>query len=230
MPEEKPALVVSRSGVVRGLWYFVACFLIADEGLRLAGYAAGHPVVPGLVRLFDIDGELTAPAFFSACLHLGAAILLAAIGRTVPTALARSWNVLAVGFVYLAFDEAASIHEVLMDPMRDVLTRVGLPALNFAWTVIGAPAAFVVALVFRRFIVSLDRTTRRRFILAGAVFLGGALGLESIGSAVYAGNQTVYRAVVTLEEGMEMAGMVIFIDALLRYLREQQPHIQVKLD
>jgi hypothetical protein len=58
-------------------------------------------------------------------------------------------------------------------------------------------------------------------ILAGAIYVGGALGME-MAAGVYDerhGYNTATTAVLsTIEETMEMVGLVVFIHALMQYL------------
>ena len=54
------------------------------------------------------------------------------------------------------------------------------------------------------------------FLLAGAIYVGGAVGVEHwTGSDV---NSLHYNMWTTLEEGMEMAGVIVFIYALLDFM------------
>jgi hypothetical protein len=63
--------------------------------------------------------------------------------------------------------------------------------------------------------------TRILFLLAGVVYVGGALGMEMV-AGVYDQSHGYENAVTAtmanVEETMEMAGLVIFIYALTAYL------------
>ncbi len=54
------------------------------------------------------------------------------------------------------------------------------------------------------------------FLLAGAIYAGGAVGVEHWTGADV--NSLHYNMWTTLEEGMEMAGVVVFIYALLDFM------------
>jgi hypothetical protein len=74
--------------------------------------------------------------------------------------------------------------------------------------------------VFIKFITHLDQKTRYLFLIAGALYVGGAIGFEIIEN-LYAdayGQDLVYSMLQNLEEGMEMAGIIVFIYALLNYM------------
>ena len=87
-------------------------------------------------------------------------------------------------FVALSLDEAASIHERALVPLRRALSPTGV--LTFAWVI---PGALFVALVGAA--------------LYAACGMGLATAIESIA-----------------EETLEMAGIVVFIHALLVHLEQ----------
>ena len=72
------------------------------------------------------------------------------------------------------------------------------------------------------FLRRLPRATRDSFLIAGAVFVGGAMGVEALGrrsilDADLAAHG-VQRLMVTLEELLENLGVVLFVAAVLRHL------------
>jgi len=63
------------------------------------------------------------------------------------------------------------------------------------------------------------------FIMAGVIFLTGALGVEMLGAReadVYGYDTVIYGFLYSLEEMLEMLGVVLFIYALLSYLAQLQ--------
>jgi hypothetical protein len=76
-------------------------------------------------------------------------------------------------------------------------------------------------LAYLSFLARLPARTRRLLLTAGAVYVGGALGVESISgwqAAAHGEHNLGYHLIVTLEELCEMMGVVLFIYALLDYL------------
>ena len=75
--------------------------------------------------------------------------------------------------------------------------------------------------------LTLPRRTKILFALAGMVYLGGGLFLEIVEGWVFsnqAHRQGLLQGVIgALQESMEIAGIVIFIHALLKYLVENSP-------
>jgi hypothetical protein len=129
------------------------------------------------------------------------------------------WFGLALLFVYLSIDESAAIHERLSEPLRTALNTSG--SLRFAWVLVGAPLALVIALLYLRFLFHLPARTRNLFVLAGALYVAGALIVDPISANWYTPDEGItltYWAIGTVEELMEMLGVVVLIYALLSYL------------
>ena len=91
----------------------------------------------------------------------------------------------ALGFVVMAFDEGWSIHETLVNPIRSLLGSSRLGIFYFAWVVPGIAIVLALGLYFLGFLRRLPGLTRRQFILAAALFLGGAIGMELPGEIRY---------------------------------------------
>ena len=184
-------------------------------------------------RLFDLDHELNVPTTYSALAIFGCSALLAVIARSQRLVRGaghgRHWQVLSLIFLGLAFDELLSFHEELTG-------RVDFGAFSrftvFSWVVVGAGLVVVLAVAFSRFLMRLPATTRRLFLLAGVLFVGGSIGMEVLGGH-YGGpgrqDSLAYVVVAHVEEVLEMAGIVVFVYALLSYLRRATPAVVVHL-
>ena len=175
----------------------------------------------GFVRLTYLNGEATIPSWFSSSLLLACAAALGAIamverGRAGRDA--RHWLGLAVIFVVLSLDEGAGIHEISSGLLRRRFELDGF--LRFASVIPLALAAVVVGVAYLRFLWRLPSPTRGWFVLAGAVFVGGAVGVESLGANYFSANGHTfgYSVFVTIEEAAEMVGLAVFLYALLDYL------------
>ena len=67
-------------------------------------------------------------------------------------------------------------------------------------------------------------------MIAGSLYLGGAIGIEMLGgrqAELHSFENLTYQLFAHLEESLEMAGVILFIHALLRYLAEQYPEIRL---
>ena len=75
--------------------------------------------------------------------------------------------------------------------------------------------------MFFPFLWSLPAGTRNAFIVAGCIYVGGAVGVEIIGEPMDEDAMT-YNLTTVVEEGMEMGGVILFLAALLRYMKRPQ--------
>jgi hypothetical protein len=182
---------------------------------------------------FDLDHENNIPTWFSSSMMLccgGLLFLIALASRRARRPFVLHWVLLAVIFVYLSIDESAYLHEILIEPLRRRLGAGGL--LYFTWVVPGFAAVAVLGAVFVRFLLHLDRRSLVLFVAAGAMFVGGALGMELIGGALAESNgldSLPYTAAMTCEEVLELLGMGLFLYALLDYLRRHHGSWQFHL-
>lgn len=91
----------------------------------------------------------------------------------------------------------------------------------------------ILALFFMGFPLRLPLPTRLSFVGAGSLYLGGAISVEMIGgryAEVHGFESLSYQLMAHAEESLEMAGIIVFIYVLLRYLAEQYHEVQFLLD
>ena len=173
----------------------------------------------------DVDRELTIPTIFSVVLLFSTALVLYAIAvlkKKRKDKFTWSWYVLALGFLYMAFDEGSSIHELTTMPIRRALGEKLPGFLSFAWLIPGISVILIVAIIYLRFYFSLPKRTKKLMLLSAIVYLGGLVGIEMIGgnyASIYGIKNLTYNLIVTIEESLEMAGMVLFIYTLLDYIQ-----------
>ncbi len=217
--------------VTRILVAATALLTLAHIALQSYRFAAPGAVPIVVVELFDLDGEKNIPAVFSTLLLLSCACLLAVIAHAhrLKGGGYRYWLGLAWVFVFLATDEYFSLHERLVAPMRSLFNTSGL--LYFAWVIPYGVALGVFALIYRRFVFGLPIRTRRLFLLAGLIYVAGALGTELFAGQYYEKVQRVDAVgslvFVTIEELLEMTGLVMFLHALLSHIDDEVGEIHV---
>lgn len=227
------SLVLQERRVVTTLLTIVGFLLVA--GL-ISVIAQSTPKFFGrdlFVGLFSLEGESNAPAAFSALILLLAALLLGVIAwakKQAQSADAFSWKALTFIFGFLALDEAAQLHERLTNIVRRSMDAEG--PLRHAWVVPYGILALIVLFSFVRFLAQLPSTIRWRVILAGIIYVLGALGFEVIeGMIVTAAgmDSLANRLAIVAEEGLEMLGVTLFIGALLSYIRLYLPELKLRL-
>ncbi len=186
-----------------------------------------------LEKLLDVDTELSLPTIYSVLLLFSAALILILITRLKKeerSSFYRTWQILTLGFLYLTLDEGASLHEKLMTPIQNLLGD-NMPAyFYFTWVIPALVGVGFLAVLFMKFLKSLPRKTSIGFALAGIVYVGGAIGMELLGGS-YASqfglDNFTFNLLATIEETLEMFGVVLFIRTLLSYLQATYPGLRL---
>jgi hypothetical protein len=184
-------------------------------------------VVHVVFRLFDLDREGTLSSWFQGALWLAVAAalaLIAVLARRTGSPFARHWVVLTGIALFLSADEVAAFHEDLGVQLRERLHAGG--ALENVWVVPAMALVLVLAFAYRRFFRALPRHTVRRLAIAAAVFLAGAVALEVIGGDIsdsHGVNYLPYAIEYQMEEGLEMAGALLALSALMEHREETWP-------
>ena len=145
-------------------------------------------------------------------------------------------------FLFLTWDEAVQIHEKLMNvPMLykilDWLRIEASGLLNFPWVIVGILAVIVVFIIYWKFLLSLPRKQQRLFLLAASLYIGGAIGMEMIGGLVLGSsshldsyqNNILYILSISLEEILEMLGVILLIYSLLKYISSLLEKITINI-
>jgi uncharacterized membrane protein YhaH (DUF805 family) len=216
-------LSAARVSVALGVVSLAVC-----AGSFLGQYSKlvlGHDTVFGLVELLHVDSEGNLPAWLSSAMLLGVATLAgltAAAARRRGDRLARYWWALACLFVFLSLDEVSEVHEQLIHPVRYALDLSGV--FYWSWVIVGLALVPVFGLAFIPFMRALPRRTTVLLLLAGGVYLAGALGLEMASGYYYSRvweRDIGYQLITTVEELLEMEGTVLFLYAVLDHMRRE---------
>lgn len=202
------------------LAYIVAVLGLAHFGTNVLYYQFGHDYQWGLLRQFHLNQEANIPTWYSTSALLVTALLLAMIGSTkyrLHDSYTAHWLCLAAIFLYLSADEASRLHE---------MSEVFYPQSHYSgffyypWVIGGLAAVLVIGLSYLKFLLHLPPGIRRLVILAGSLYVGGALGLEAVSARFeeqHGYKNLTYDLMAGVEEVCEMGGIAIFIYALMRY-------------
>ncbi|SIR15701.1 multidrug transporter [Pontibacter lucknowensis] len=220
-------LLLSPENVLRKLAVIIFVLLLADiAGILLDSVLHYESRLTRiLMYYFTFNGESNIPAFFSSVMLLAASGLLFLVHRqhkhSVQETYTRHWFILGCIFLFMAIDENTQIHERVADFVRPRLATDLSGMLHWAWVVPYSVLTLAVVAYFIGFVLRLPAYTRNLILLSGALFVGGALGLEFFEGYLYKryGLDHLYnRILYCLEELMEMSGVALFIYALLDYL------------
>jgi hypothetical protein len=157
------------------------------------------------VAIFDLDEEESFGTWFSAMLLLFASVLLIHLARQLRAAadiMSRWWMVLGLGFGLMSIDEVVGMHELFNSLYQDS-----------PWTSVGFVMVVIVGFCYLPFLWHYRWRTSGLMLVAGILFFGGAIGVEH-----YSGTdlQSVrYNMLTGLEEGLEMAGVILLIYTVL---------------
>jgi hypothetical protein len=232
-------LTLSPRMVVLLLSTIVISLLLADLIMQYVRYFHGINRMQ-LMRLLDLDRENNLPAWYSSVTLLLCAVMLSIIGlhhREQAKKFARHWLALAVLFLCLSIDEAASIHEMSDGVIHRWLQARGhldttLAVIGTAWLMAGIAFTIIVAVTFWRFLMHLPKRTMWSFLIAGGLYVGGAIGVEVPGNHLlnyHSGNTLGYEFLVALEEAMEMFGVILFIHSLMVYMANQEIRLELAI-
>jgi len=224
--------VVASPGAVRWLLSGItAGLLIAHTVTQVGIYGFGadkHWLDP-----LNMDRELNVPTLFSSALLLLIALLLKRLKSSDGHESPADWQLLSRIFFFLALDEALQIHEVLIIP--DLRHHVH-PALASTWVIPYGAFVAVVLWRFRGFLQALPADFSARALRAGAVYVGGTIGVEMLGSFAVRSDlirlhSFWYGGITGLEESMELCGLILFIHALMQELMRRHEHglLQINL-
>lgn len=203
---------ISVRRLMKTLWITVGVLIGMHVALMVLHYR--FSIGPWYVRqIFDVDQEDSFPTWYSASALLLTSGFLWVNARRLQSSAGAwrwHWHGLALGFLLMSVDEIAGVHETI----NSLITE--------SWTVPGAIFAALLAGIYLPFLGQLDRRTAIRFALGGAIFVGGAIGVEWLTEPYLKNkelNTLAYNLWNAVEEGMEMSGVLVFLQALLKSMK-----------
>lgn len=189
-----------------------------------------------LTQFFDVGIEDNIPTIYSVVALIFAGVVCFVTWRIIKNLKAKDpiyWLILGIVMVFLGFDEGATIHETIGSWVKRNYHGEGY--FRWLWVVPYSVLTAWFAAAYFPFLMRLPSKTRLGLILSGAIFVGGAIGVEMISAAEYeaakdAGVRSLqYYLLYSLEEFMEMLGIALFIYYVLDYLASLTPSIELKL-
>ncbi|MEG5033504.1 hypothetical protein [Microcoleus sp. AT3-D2] len=215
---------LAPGAVTQFLLRVVTCLALLSVLTQMSLYFLPDAKLAGFfTKAFNLDAEKNIPTLYSCLALLFSSLLLGVIAYAKnldSDHYKNHWKILSFIFLFLSLDEAGSLHEKLIDPMRGLLNATGV--FYFTWIV---PIGFLVAIFlfsYSKFVLHLPVSTKKLFVAACAIYIGGAIGMEMIGGYIAStlGEWGLsYIIVVNIEESLEMLGIVVFIHALVSYIK-----------
>jgi len=196
----------------------VVCGFLTEMWLNVSNSADPF----GLVDYFNLSYESNFPTWVSVLLLFGCSLtlfLISSAKKTSENRFFRHWRGLSFIFLYISLDEATEIHE----RANQWTDFDGF--LYFGWVIPGSIVVTILFFTYLRFLKALPTDYRNKFVVAGAVYIGGALILEMILGKATTGvgaHDLAYGLLDIVEETMEMVGAAFFLVTLLRYLQSDE--------
>lgn len=192
---------------------WLALGVAAVSGLGLTAELAAPVLPPALVAHLSLSYEANLPTWFSSSVLLACAVAAGAIARRA-VAWRRHWWGVALVFSYASLDEATEIHEHLGGLIG------GRGVLYFDWIVFAIALLLALSALYLRFVIALPRATRTGLIVAGAIYVGGAVAMElPLGwwTERFGDGGLGYALIDWVEETLEMTGAAAALLVLLRH-------------
>lgn len=211
-------LLVSHTALRRLLLWLLGLLSGLGLAVELAYARWRSPGLRPLLGFLSLSYEQNLPTWYASGLLLCCALVLVAIARDAALRGAphrRHWWGLAAAFFYLSMDEAVGLHEHL----GGWLELDGV--LYFSWVVPAGAAVLMFGLLYLPFLARLPARPRWRFLIAGVLYVSGALGMElplGYWTERHGNDNLVYALIDLVEESLELLGVSLFLVALVEYL------------
>ena len=187
----------------------------------------------GIHWFVSMDAEGNLPAWYAVTLlSLCAGLLgvVAVVARSGAAPRWPQWGLLSLLFLGLSFDEFASLHERTSEPLQRLFGTSGF--LHYAWVIGMGAGVLVFAASYIGFLRSLPAPTSRGLIVAGVLYVTGAIGMEMMEAAMFAqtGSHTTlaYGLLVLVEEMLEMLGLILLMRTVIDYLVRVAPTVRLE--
>ncbi|PCJ68743.1 MAG: hypothetical protein COA62_12950 [Rhodobiaceae bacterium] len=227
MPGYSPragAAVIIPVDVIRFFYVMTAIVMMLGIAREVFVVMVGTETVLQDLRHFELDAERNVGAWYSSALMVLIAVCAFfnwQMNRHRTDIVSYSWLLISVVFFALSVDETAGFHEVVDVPLRETFELTG--AFYNPWIFFGAFFVVVFAAVLMPFLLSLPRMIAALFVVSGAIYVGGALGLEPFDAYFeYTYGEGSFPHIVStiIEETLEMIGLTLFLHANLIYMAD----------
>ena len=228
-----------KAGIFLGILAVVMSALaITGDLLELTfdsdgAHSGGTAFIWPFARQFNFVEEGNIANFYQGLQLVLAAVLLLIVWRgKVQRKEAHRGHWLALGliFLFLGTDEVAQIHETTIANTISALR--GKESDKTGWFWIYLPLLAVFGLAFIPFLRRLPGRIAALFMIAGTIYVGGAVGVEKFVNwfAKTYGDDTVgYVLLDNLGEFMESTGIALFVYAILACLATEGNEISFRL-
>jgi len=209
---------IALSTLRRLAWMALPVLASAGLVVELLDHLAPAKSLRPWVELFSLSYEENLPAWYASALLLTTALLTtghAARARRYR----RHWWFMAAALAYVSLDEVVQLHERLGDVFE------GHGPLYFGWVIPAGVVVIVLAALYLPFLRDLPAATRRRFVIAAVVYVGGALLMElplGLWTERFGDDSLGYALIDVVEETLELLGATLFLGALIDHREDHR--------
>jgi hypothetical protein len=220
--------------------YVVPAMLLLLAGLIFLAYVVAQTVNPWgqthdtstwqgvLAQLFNMDVENNVPTWYTAVLWLTCSYVAAkaaiASADSHPRLVGYWWLVAFIAAL-LSMDEVASVHELVGTLAGSWIIHAVAPGevYNYSWLIAGVIFASVIFVLLLPFSWLLPRRVAGMLLIAGAIFMLGAVGMEAFTAAIHdevvalKPGDRMWTIIIAAEESLEMLGVIVAIHAILLF-------------
>jgi len=225
-------IVITPIDIFKKLLIFISILLIANIISIIHSFNSDNSNIKRILRMFIFDAEISLPTIYSTVALITCSILLFLIALSYKNERKKylPWLGLGVVFLFLSIDEIASIHERAIPVFRNEFDLSGV--FYFSWIIPYGIGLIIFLMLYVPFLIKLPRQTMKWFILSGAIFVSGAIGvefLEGIHVETNGFGSPYYTVLYTVEESLEMIGIAFFIYTLMTYMSRYTKKINIEM-
>lgn len=214
-------LFISSRKVLRILLLTIFILLIGNIVTIILLPVFDYNYNKSIIRMFNFNTEQNIPTLFSFLILGISSCLLFFIAKSNKNTKQdfKYWLFLGFVFMFLAVDEAVSIHEIIGVIVQKKYKTEGV--FYFAWIIPYGILLLLLLIPLKTFLQKLPKNILRLFLISGLIFVIGAIGFEMVGSKIWydtGKNNMNYLITYSIEETLEMIGISLFIYALLKYI------------
>lgn len=228
------SITLSTKTLIKTLWLTLAALL----GFYLLTFylpsifQVQPPLGESWTKTFNFLEENNLPTLFSTVLFFFAAAVSGLISRSFNGPHKNHWAYLGALFILCGIDETVCFHEQISFAMQHSLGFQG--ALYYSWIIPATLLVLGLTAVYVPVIAKLPARSRLKILAGGILFVTGAIGFEPIQGWIVSNGHyfQMERLAITLasiEETLELAGLILFVDGSLEHLTSLSPDLSLRI-